>query len=351
MVNKILNERSLRILKALVEQYITDGQPVGSKTIAKSTKLSLSSASIRNIMADLETAGYLISPHASAGRVPTNRGYRLFVDSLLTVKPFTSPQIDDFRQQLNDKRKNQQALVENASSMLSALTNFAGLVTVPRRECATLRHVEFLPLSGQRVLVVLVLNEQEVQNRVIYTKKAYSESELRAVGNYLTQHFAGRDLHEIHDLVVASMQDDKANLQNMMQAVIEMTEQMVDDEQTDEDYVIAGQANLLAMSEEADINKLRGLFEAFAKKRDILHLLDQSVAEEGVHIFIGDESGYDVLDQYSVVTAPYRAGKNVIGMLGVIGPTRMAYDRVISAVDVTAKLLSVAMNDKSVEEL
>lgn len=339
-----LNERAQHLFKVLVERYIRDGQPVGSRTLADDAGLSLSAATIRNVLADLEEQGYLRSPHTSAGRVPTARGYRLFVDSLLTVQPLQGEIIQQFQQQL-DPDQNLPSLVNSASTLLSRITRLAGLVTVPKHERLTLRHLEFLPLSANRVLVILVLNEREVQNRIIYTDQAYSASELQQAANYLNAHFAGTDLTMVRQKIVSSMAADKDSMNSMMQATLDLASKGLQTSSTNQDdFVMAGQDNLLGLAEEAGVNSLRSLFEAFAQKRNLLNLLDHCLNAEGVQLYIGEESGYEALDDCSLVTAPYAISGEVVGVLAVIGPTRMAYDRIIPVVDLTAKLLTAALN-------
>jgi len=334
-------ERAQALLKVLVERYIRDGQPVGSQTLAKDSGLSLSPATIRNVMADLEEMGLLESPHTSAGRIPTAKGYRMFVDSLLTVKPLRSREVEDIKQQLN-RSANSSLIINQASDMLSSITRLAGLVTIPRRERVRLQHIEFLPLSARRVLVILVVNDQEVQNRVIHIDREFSPAELQQAANFINAEYAGLDLTEVRDRLLSSMQVARDAMHKLMQDAMSIADQVLDIQQ-DEDYVLAGQTNLMNYAEMCDIEKLRQLFEAFNAKRDILHILDQSIHADGTQIFIGEESGYSVLGDCSVVTAPYKVDNEVIGVLGVIGPKRMAYDRVIPIVDVTAKLLSAAL--------
>ena len=334
-------DRAQVLLKYLVERYIRDGQPVGSRTLAKDSGLDLSPATIRNVMADLEDMGLIRSPHTSSGRVPTAKGYRIFVDSLLTIKPMRSQDVENIRQKLTISG-NTDNLISQASDMLSRITQLAGVVTLPRRERVRLQHIEFLPLSTRRVLVILVVNGQEVQNRVIDTDREYTPSELQQVANYLNSQCAGLELQDVRSRLLASMQQARDAMHHLMQESMRIADQILD-QRRDEDYVLAGQTNLMNYAEMCDIDKLRHLFNAFNTKRDILHILDQSIHAEGMQIFIGEESGYQVLDECSLVMAPYKVDNEVIGVLGVIGPTRMAYDRVIPIVDVTAKVLSAAL--------
>lgn len=342
-LNIPINERAQHLLKVLVERYIRDGQPVGSRTLAAETSLGLSSATIRNVLADLEDHGYLISPHTSAGRIPTVRGYRFFVDSLLTVKPLDNSVIQQFHQQLISGQDTP-ALMTSVSNLLSDLTRLTGIVTLPRREHVVLRHIEFLPLSDNRLLVILVLNEHEVQNRIIYTDRIYSSSELQQATNYLNATYAGQDVLQVRKRLLAAMQEDRVDMDHLMSSAIAVAGKAFDETQVESDYVLAGQNHLFNLVDATGVVRLRQLFEAFNQKRDILHLLDQCLNVDGIQIFIGEESGYDVLDSCSVVTAPYSVDGQVVGVLGVIGPTRMPYEHVISIVDVTAKLLSAALN-------
>lgn len=338
-----IDERSLLILKNLVERYINEGQPVGSTTLAKESTLMLSPASIRHIMADLETQGYLVSPHTSSGRMPTSKGYRLFVDNFITVQSPAQQQLDVLRSQL-DAENDSSILVEKASSLLSGITQLAGLVTLPKYEKLILQHIEFLSLSAQRILVVLVVNETQVQNRVFHTDKKYTRSELEQAGNYLTERYVGKELCQVREQLLHDMQSDRDDLDEMMQTIMDMANQVQNGEDS-LDYVLAGEINLLDSAQESGVEKLRSLFDAFEQKRDVLHLLDQSLNSTGVQLFIGEESGYEVFDRYSVVTSSYSVEDKVVGVLGVIGPTRMSYNKVVSAVDITAKLLSQALSE------
>lgn len=340
-----LDERGQQLLKTLVEHYIREGQPVGSRTLAHESEKKLSPATIRNVMAELEEMGLVHSPHTSAGRVPTVQGYRLFVDSLMSYRTPQQHEIESLQHQLSALQGSEQVL-QSASSLLSDITTMAGVVMIPRHEQLTLRQVEFLPLSGNRVLVILVINEREVQNRIIHTSRAYSASELQQAANYLSLSFAGTDIKQVRANLVNEMQEAQENMNQLMLTAIEMANKAFASEDAGSDYLMAGQTNLMSYAEMGDVGKLRHLFEAFNHKRDILHLLDQSMDAEGVQIFIGEESGYEVLDNCSVVTSPYDIDGQAVGVLGVIGPTRMAYDRVIPLVDITSKLLSAALNQK-----
>ena len=340
-----LSEREQQLLKVLIECYIRDGQPVGSRTLARHSDLELSPATIRNIMADLEDMGLVSAPHTSAGRVPTAQAYRVFVNSLLRVKSLDSGEVLQLQRQL-DPQGSLPELLGRASKLLSGVTQLAGLVTVPRWDQAVLRHVEFLQLSDDRVLAIFVINDNAVQNHVIHTQRRFSQSELEQATNYLNANFAGQELQEVRRGLLAAMQDVKETVNALMQAAMDAAEKVIDNEQKQPDYVLAGQTNLMGFAEFSNLERLRKLFDAFAEKRDILHLLDQCLGSEGVQIFIGDESGYELFGDCSVITAPYRSEGKVVGVLGVIGPTRMAYERVIPIVDITARLLGAALNSR-----
>jgi heat-inducible transcriptional repressor len=340
-----LNERAQQLLKTLIECYIQDGQPVGSRTLARHSELDLSPATIRNVMADLEELGLVSAPHTSAGRMPTAQGYRVFVNSLLKFKSLDNGEVIQLQRQL-DPQGTLPDLLGRASNLLSGLTKLAGLVTVPRWEQAILRHVEFIGLSEDRVLAIFVINDSEVQNHVIRTERRFTPAELEQAANYLNAHFAGKELQAVRSGLVAAMQDVKETVNALMQAAMEAAERVIDSEQKRPDYVLAGQTNLMGFAEFSNLERLRQLFDAFAEKRDILHILDQCLRSDGVQIFIGDESGYELFGDCSVITAPYRAEGKVVGVLGVIGPTRMAYERVIPIVDITARLLGAALNSR-----
>ena len=342
-----LNERAQRLLRVLVQSYIRDGAPVGSRTLSRDSGLSLSSATVRNVMADLEGLGFVTSPHTSAGRVPTDKAYRFFVDSLLRAQmPADDLSLEEIRRHLDLPADSSKSLVATASQLLSNITHLAGVVTLPLTQAASLTQIEFLALSDNRVLVVLVLNDREVQNRIIQLDRHYSSEELRRAANFLNEHCAGRTLSQIHKELVQQLKDTHEHLNQVMLDAIAMAQRLFEQGGASEDieYMIAGETNLMELGELASVDKLKRLFEAFNEKRDILHLLDQSLKAEGIQIFIGQESGYRIFDDYSVVTAPYSSDQGVVGVIGVIGPTRMAYERVIPIVDLTAKVLSSALN-------
>ncbi len=368
---QVLNERSLQLLKTLVERYISDGQPVGSRALSKDSDLNLSPATIRNVMADLEDLGLIHSPHTSAGRVPTVSGYRLFVDTLLTVKPMESKDLTRLHQGLSVSDDSSD-MIGVASRLLSELTQMAGVVTLPKRELVCLRHIEFLSLSHTRVLVIFVTNEQEVHNKIIHTSKIFSPAELQQAANYLNLCYSGRSLDAVRKAVLKELQEDQERMTNLsgtdlhlpeggragkpdmnqgMLDAVKMAQLAFDQDNKKDDYVLTGETNLMGFSELSDMDRLKSLFEAFSQKQGVIHLLDQCMKAEGVQIFIGEESGYRAFDHCSLVTSSYSVSDEVVGVLGVIGPTRMAYEKIIPFVDVTAKLLGAALNPKSTTPL
>jgi heat-inducible transcriptional repressor len=339
-----LPERSLFLFKSLVDHFINDGQPVGSRTLARDMGLDISAATIRNVMSDLEDLGLLQSPHTSAGRIPTSRGYRLFVDSLLRVGDLGNEEIHRMAEEM-EAVNNTQNLMQRTSSMLSDITHLASVVMLPRIEQSTLNQIEFVSLSDNRILVIFVMSDNEVQNRIIHTARKYTASELEQAANYLNKMFSGKDLNDIRKNMLAELESMKENVNKLMQAAIEMAQQHIDTNSHD-DYVLAGETNLMGVSGWGDVERLKRLFDTFNQKRDILHLLEQSINAKGVQIFIGEESGYEVLDDCSIVTSPYESEGQILGVLGVIGPTRMDYERVIPIVDLTAKMLGSALNSR-----
>lgn len=342
-----LNERTQRLLKVLVESYISDGQPLGSRTLAKLSELDISPATVRNVMSDLEELGFVDSPHTSAGRIPTTKGYRLFVDTMLKVQPLTTDVVTQLVQNLNPKLS-ENSLVESASGMLSGLTGMAGVVTLPKHDHAEFRQIEFLPLSDQRVLAILVMNQKEVQNRILHTDREYSASELQEAANYLNELCAGQDLVAARRKILDELNSVREHMNDLMRSAVEMGEKVFSgSDKSGVDFVVVGQTNLMEYDELSDIEKLRSLFEAFGQKREFLNLLDRCIFADGIQIFIGQESGYKVLDDCSVITSPYAVDDEIMGVLAVVGPTRMSYDRVIPIVDLTAKLLGEALNNQN----
>jgi heat-inducible transcriptional repressor len=342
-----LEERAQTLLRILVDKYIRDGQPVGSRTLSRESGLDLSPATIRNIVSDLEDLGFVSSPHTSSGRVPTIKGYRFFVDTLIKLTPPRGSELERVNQSLSDAAGDPQALALSVSNLLSAVTSLAGIVTVPRRAQTALRQIEFLPLSGHRVLAILVVNDREVQNKILNVQRDFGSDELRRASNYLNEQFGGRSLPEVRDLLLAELKRTRASMNAAMVEAIEMAQKVFPEAEPEPEFVVAGETNLMGLDQVPDVENLRSLFEAFGRQRDILHLLDQSLRADGVQIFIGHESGYQLLDSYSIVAAPYVSDDNTMGVLGVIGPTRMAYERVIPIVDITAKLLGRALKSNS----
>jgi len=338
-----LPERSLYLFKALVEHFIRDGQPVGSRTLARDSSMELSPATIRNVMADLEDLGLLQSAHTSAGRVPTVKGYRLFIDSLMRVSNLDENEIQRIAEEM-DSSQNLNALMETVSSTLSDVTKLAGVVTLPMTEHKSLKQMEFVSLSGNQVLVIMVVSDNEIQNRIIHTAKHYSPAELQQASNYLRQLFGGKDLPTVRAEILKELESMKANVGQLMQTAIEIAQKAFIAEDNKKDYVLSGQTNLMDVAELCDVEKLKKLFNTFNQKKDVLHLLEQAINANGVQIFIGEESGYEVFDDCSVVTSPYEVDGEIIGVLGVIGPTRMNYEKVVPIVDVTARMLGSALN-------
>ncbi len=337
----MLNDRARLLLKFLVERYIEDGQPVGSRTLSKHTGLNLSPASIRNVMADLEEGGFISSPHTSAGRIPTARGYRLFVDTLLTVKPLRQGEVRQIESTLapNDP----QQLVNAASHLLAELSAYAGVVLTPKRRNLGLRQIEFLSLSDKRLLLIMVTAEGEVQNRVIVTDRPYAPGELVRAANYFNQHFAGYSFEQVQPRLARELAQLKSDISQLMEAVVNVGTEAFSG--VGKEYVLSGERNLLGTPDLfSNMGRLRELFGLFEQKTELMQLLDVSHAASGVQLFIGAESGVAPLDECSVIAAPYEVDGEVVGTLGVIGPTRMAYERVIPIVDITAKLLSNALS-------
>jgi heat-inducible transcriptional repressor len=342
-----ISERAQQLLKALVESYIRDGQPVGSRSLSRDSGMSLSSATIRNVMADLETYGFVSSPHTSAGRIPTPKGYRFFIDTLLEVRPIEAAAAEQLRASLQGGGDSR-ALVSAASQLLSSVTQMAGVVSLQETQAASLTHIEFLPLSDQRVLAILVFDDREVQNRVVHLDRNIAAEDLRRAAAVLNEQFRGRTLAQVRQDLIDQLSDMRESLNQGMVDTISVAQQLFGENprHNDRELVIAGETNLMGFAELSSVEKLRRLFEAFDEKRAILQLLDLSLKGQGVQIFIGQESGYQILDDCSVVTAPYSSANGAVGVIGVIGPTRMAYERVIPVVDLTAKLLGAALNSR-----
>lgn len=334
----MLDERAKLLLKALIERYIADGQPVGSRTLSRASGLELSPATIRNVMADLEEMGLIISPHTSAGRVPTARGYRLFVDTMLTVErsDLVTPGL---------MPEQPQKVIANAANLLSSLSQFVGVVMVPRRS-SVFKHIEFVRLSERRFLVIIVSPEGDVQNRVIFTDVDYESSQLIEASNFLNHHYAGLAMEEVRTRLQTEVEQLRGQVASLMQAAVNVGTEVMSNHDR-EDVVIAGERNLLSVSDfSSDMGNLRRAFDLFEQKTQILRLLDFSNQADGVRIYIGGESQTVPFEDLSVVSAPYELDGKVVGTLGVIGPTRMHYDKMIQIVDITSKLVSNALSHK-----
>lgn len=338
-----LSPRASSLLKTLVEMHIREGQPVASKNLRGQSGLSVSSATVRNIMSELEDRGFLASPHTSAGRVPTAQGYRFFVDSLLQLGPVEEGAVTALNAGL-DPNRSPGELVQTVSNLLAQITYQTGIVTVPKPAAIQLRQIEFLPLSGDRVLVILVINEREVQNRIIQMQRPMDEEQLKAAADLINQRYSGNDLSQVQGHIVREMSEARARIDRYLEAALELANAAIDTEQSSENVVVAGEASLLNQASPEDMQKLRELFDAFEQKRDLLELMKRCSRADGIQIFIGEEAGFDVFGDFSVITAPYAQGSQSLGVLGVIGPTRMAYKRVIPIVDVTARMLSAALS-------
>lgn len=337
-------ERAQFLLRALIQRYIREGVPVGSRTLSKDSGLDLSPATIRNVLADLEDMGLVSAPHTSAGRIPTQRGYRMFVDTLIRYKAPKERDVKELRSELGAQDDGSR-IAHKVSDMLSRVTSLAGVVSTPKSKLSILRQIEFLPLSDNRVLAILVINDREVQNRILHTAEPHTEDELVRAANYVNENYAGVDLREVRERLLGDLERTRDSMNQAMLDIVSVAQSAMEGATSERsDFVLAGERNLLDFDELADIDTLRRLFDAFSQKRVMLDLLDRSINASGVQIFIGEESGYRILDDCSVITAPYRAEDNSIGVLGVIGPTRMAYDRVVPIVEVTARLLSSAFD-------
>jgi len=331
----MLDERAKLLLKALVERYIADGQPVGSRTLSKASGLELSPATIRNVMSDLEELGLIASPHTSAGRIPTNRGYRLFVDTMLTVQKG-----ELLTQRLAPDQP--QKVIANAAIMLSSLSHYVGVVMSPKR-ASVFRHIEFLRLSEKRVLLIIVSPEGDVQNRVIFTEADYSQSQLIEASNYLNAHYAGMAIEQVRLRVKQELVNLQSEIASLMQAAVQMSSEVLNEDEGD--VVISGERNLLSVSDfSSDMGNLRQAFDLFEQKTQLMRLLDVSSQAEGVRIFIGGESQFVPMQELSIVSAPYEVDGHIVGTLGVIGPTRMPYERMIQIVDITSKLVGNALS-------
>ena len=332
--------RARQLLRTLVSRHIRDGEPVGSQTLARHAGLDVSPATIRNILSSMEDAGLLAAPHSSAGRIPTAQGYRLFVDALLQVKPLPEGDLSRLRSEL-PAGAGTQALLGSTSELLSAMTHFVGMVSVPGRESFAFRQIEFVALDPQRVLAILVFADGEVQNRMVQVRRAFDPAELEQAANYLNTHFAGQPLAQIRAALLRDLRNARSEMDRLLASSIELAEQAFAPGR--DDMLVAGQTRLMGLQDINDLERLRALFEAFAEKRELLQLLERTAKAPGMRVFIGEETGLAPLEGMSLVTAPYGSGGRMLGVLGVIGPSRMAYERVIPVVEATAAVLGAAL--------
>ncbi|HIF20190.1 MAG TPA: heat-inducible transcription repressor HrcA [Gammaproteobacteria bacterium] len=342
MKNKTPSDRAKQILSAIIDNYIEEGTPIGSKKLSSYNRFNLSSATIRNVMSDLEDLGFIASPHTSAGRIPTSKGYRFFIDRLLEFQPVDSNEIASIKDTVSKTKSSNKDLATNVSTTLSAITQLAGIVTVPKQHKSTLKEIDFIPLSEQRVLVIVVINDSEVENKILQMKRNFSRDELQISANYLNQNYVGRSFEYIKNNLLTQLKETSALANSLMNDIINIADELLTNQNKDE-YVVTGKNQLLDFEELSDINQLKELFDAFNEQQLLLQLLDKSISTSNIQIFIGQESGYRIFDNCTLITAPYTNEVGSVGVLGVIGPTRIAYQRVIPIVDVTAKLLSQSL--------
>ena len=336
------SHRARQILSAIVDKYIQEGIPIGSKSLSLADEIGLSPASIRNVMSDLEELGFIASPYTSSGRVPTSKGYRFFIDSLLKLQPVEANELERIKKRVNTHESNSRELAISVSNTLSAITKLAGIVTIPKQQVTRLKEIDFIQLSEKRILAIIVMNETEVENRILQMKRDYSKDELKQASNYLNTHYKGRSLSYIKKHLINEMIQTKESVNSLMSDLIDIADKVLDFDESEE-YIVAGQRRLMDFHELSDIKKLRQLFDAFREKQQLLELLDKSMSTDGIQIFIGEESGYQMFDNCTLITSPYTTEEGAIGVLGVIGPTRIAYQKVIPIVDITAKLLGKSL--------
>ena len=342
MKNKTPSDRAKQILSAIIDNYIEEGTPIGSKKLSSYNRFNLSSATIRNVMSDLEDLGFIASPHTSAGRIPTSKGYRFFIDRLLEFQPVDSNEIASIKDTVSQTKSSNKDLATNVSTTLSAITQLASIVTVPKQHKSTLKEIDFIPLSEQRVLAIVVINDSEVENKILQMKRNFSRDELQISANYLNQNYVGRSFEYIKNNLLTQLKETSALANSLMNDIINIADELLTNQNKDE-YVVTGKNQLLDFEELSDINRLKELFNAFNEQQQLLQLLDKSMSTSNIQIFIGPELGYRIFDNCTLITAPYTNEVGSAGVLGVIGPTRIAYQRVIPIVDVTAKLLSQSL--------
>jgi len=343
-----LDSRAENVLKNLVTTYIKGGQPVGSRTLSKLPELGVSSATVRNVMSDLEELGLITAPHTSAGRIPTAQGYRLFVDSMVRVSTLSAESAEHISAEFAQE-SDPEVLLAHASEVLSELTQFAGVVVLPDHSATRFHQLEFLPLSDTRILAILVTEDGRVQNRVLPVQQNFKESELIEAANYFNRRYKSHTLEEVRRRLVSDMQSDNDEMHRLNQAAMLAASRVIaeEDAKASQDMVFSGEQQLLNVPDLCQIETLQKLFDAFKTKRDLLDLLDRSMKADGISVYIGEESGFSALGECSVIASPYEVDGKVVGTLGVIGPTRMAYDEVISVVDITSRLVSQALNNSS----
>lgn len=342
MKNKTPSDRAKQILSAIINNYIEEGTPIGSKKLSTYNRFNLSPATIRNVMSDLEDLGFIASPHTSAGRIPTSKGYRFFIDRLLELQPVDNNEIASIKDTVSQTKSSNKDLATNVSTILSAITQLAGIVTVPKTQKSTLKEIDFIPLSEQRVLAIVVINDSEVENKILQMKRNYSRDELQISANYLNHNYVGRSFEYIKNDLLTKLKETSALANSLMNNIINIADELLTNQNKDE-YVVTGKNQLLDFEELSDINRLKDLFDALNEQQQLLQLLDKSMSTSNIQIFIGQESGYRIFDNCTLITAPYTNDMGSVGVLGVIGPTRIAYQRVIPIVDVTAKLLSQSL--------
>ena len=339
-----INERAGKVLNHIIHNYVSTGQPVGSTTLARAPDLQVSSATVRNVMSELEELGLIHSPYTSAGRIPTSAGYRTYINQLLHAQPLhcdQSSEIERALQQYDDPKK----LLTKASQILSRLTSFAGVVSMPDSELSHFKQIEFLKLKKERVLAILVTEDGMVENKVLNLDQEYSDSELVRASNYFNDAYAGRSMFEVRQDLLRKMEQDSSEMRGAMQTAVEMAQSLLNEQQEEDDVVVSGRSNLFGLPDFSETEQLKGVLDTFHTKRVLLDLVSKSLSGEGISIYIGEESGYQALEACSVIAMPYEKEGQRVGVLGVIGPTRMAYDQVVAVVDVTSKLLSSALSD------